>query len=209
MSRVSRMLVAVLTVAVGLSSLLGVSGPDVQRPQPVVASAATRGPGFRIVYSRCARTERTSPVTATVIVQGKPISVTKTLSHTDVLDALPDVTNFFGGFSVPCDLMLLELDGSERVLYDCASRSTEASTCAALDAAASFDGRRSHSRCSGGRSSVVRWRSFLNSFTRTRPRGQVSGPDTQRVPACPRGSAPLRGRSQRCGDRPPPHPQGL
>lgn len=94
-----------------------------------------------IVYSRCARTERQAPITGEVFVGGHQIKVTKTLGHTDVLDVLPDVTNFFGGFSVPCDLVFREPDGRERVLYDCASRSSDAATCAALDAAVSFDGK--------------------------------------------------------------------
>jgi hypothetical protein len=95
-----------------------------------------------VVYSRCVRTEREAPVTATVQVPGRgPVTTTKRLAHSDVLDVLPDVTNFFGGFAVPCDLVLREPGGAERVLYDCGRGSTEARTCAALDAAVSFDGR--------------------------------------------------------------------
>jgi hydrazine synthase alpha subunit-like protein len=94
-----------------------------------------------IVYSRCLRTEREAPVTKTVVVNGSPVKVDKSLGHSDVLDVLPDVSNFFGGFTAPCDLILRDGSGAERVLYDCASRSTDQRACAALDAAVSFDAK--------------------------------------------------------------------
>jgi hydrazine synthase alpha subunit-like protein/WD40 repeat protein len=94
-----------------------------------------------IVYSRCLRTERTAPVTHTVVVNGSPVKVEKTLGHSDVLDVLPDVSNFFGGFTAPCDLVFRSDSGAERVLYDCASQATDQRACAALDAAVSFDGK--------------------------------------------------------------------
>jgi hypothetical protein len=97
--------------------------------------------GVPIVYSRCARTEQQLTVSATATVGGKPTPVTRILKHTDVVDVLPDVVNFFGGFTVPCDLMFRAADGQERVLYDCASTSTDQRTCAALDAAVSFDAK--------------------------------------------------------------------
>lgn len=97
--------------------------------------------GVPIVYSRCARTEQPLTISAAATVGGKPTPVTKTLKHTDVVDVLPDVVNFFGGFTVPCDLMFRAADGQERVLYDCASTSADQRTCAALDAAVSFDAK--------------------------------------------------------------------
>jgi hypothetical protein len=135
-------LLAALVGLVAIVATLGTpgwwpAGPVVRHPE--AGAAAPAAPP--IVYSRCARTELETQITATVSVKGKPVSVTKKLGHTDVLDVLPDVTAFFGGFSVPCDLVLREPAGTERVLYDCASRSGESDTCAALDAAVSFDAR--------------------------------------------------------------------
>jgi Hydrazine synthase alpha subunit middle domain len=130
-------------LAAGLLVLLGGLGVwwPTGSPVPVAPATAATAGDVPIVYSRCARTEREAPVTATVSVNGRPTRISKTLRHTDVLDVLPDVTQFFRGFSTPCDLVFRDATGTERVLYDCASRSSEASSCAALDAAVSFDAR--------------------------------------------------------------------
>lgn len=111
------------------------------RPLPTSPAWSAPESNVPIVYSRCARTEQQLAISATVSVGGSPTRVTKVLKHADVLDALPDVVNFFGGFTVPCDLVLRGADGQERVLYDCSSTSTEQHACAALDAAVSFDAR--------------------------------------------------------------------
>jgi hypothetical protein len=124
-----------LALGVGLGAWWPVGAPT--RVAPAIAA-----PGdVPIVYSRCARAEREASVTATVSVNGRPTRISKTLRHTDVLDVLPDVSQFFSGFTTPCDLILRDAAGAERVLYDCASHSSEAASCAALDAAVSFDAR--------------------------------------------------------------------
>jgi hypothetical protein len=129
------------TLASGVLGLVAVVAIFWTATPPVGSAGAAAAPGVPIVYSRCARTEREAPITATVLINGQATSVTKKLGHTDILDVLPDVTNFFGGFTVPCDLVLRDTTGHERVLYDCASHSRDASTCAALDAAVSFDAK--------------------------------------------------------------------
>jgi uncharacterized protein (TIGR03382 family) len=96
----------------------------------LVAPASAQVP---IVYTRCAHTTATMDLT----VGG----VTRTMRGLDVYDVLPDVTHFLSGFNAPCDLVLREADGSERVLYDCSSTSSDAASCAAMDPAVSFDGR--------------------------------------------------------------------
>jgi hypothetical protein len=108
---------------------------------PTATVWSAPGSEMPIVYSRCARTEQELNVSATVSIRGVATRVTKVLQHTDVVDVLPDVVNFYGGFAVPCDLVLRGADGQERVLYDCASASTDRRTCAALDAAVSFDAK--------------------------------------------------------------------
>jgi hypothetical protein len=124
-----------LVVGAGLGAWWPLGEPT--RGGPAIAATGD----VPIVYSRCARAEREAPVTATVSVNGRPTRITKTLRHTDVLDVLPDVTQFFSGFTTPCDLILRDAAGAERVLYDCASHSSETASCAALDAAVSFDAR--------------------------------------------------------------------
>ncbi|AKT43847.1 MYXO-CTERM sorting domain-containing protein [Chondromyces crocatus] len=91
------------------------------------------------VYVRCARTTETFTVEMDVVVDGQTRTATRTMTGLDVYDVLPDVTNFLSGFSGPCDLMLHDAAGSERVLYDCSSTSTDAAACAAMDPAVSFD----------------------------------------------------------------------
>lgn len=125
-------------VMLSIVSLLGMLSLSSVQPTGGDPEAMAPPP---IVYSRCARTEGSLRVTAIVVVDRIAVTVTKVLGHTDVLDALPDVTHFFDGFSAPCDLILRESTGGERVLYDCKSRSTEKNTCAALDAAVSFDAK--------------------------------------------------------------------
>jgi hypothetical protein len=99
----------------------------------VLSSAAPAAAQVPIVYTRCARTTETIDLT----VGG----ATRTMRGVDVYDILPDVTHFLSGFNAPCDLVLRAADGSERVLYDCSSSSSETDACAAMDPAVSFDGR--------------------------------------------------------------------
>jgi hypothetical protein len=132
-------LLRLLTVSALVAVVVGAWWPALTRPLYTAAAKAASAAEVPIVYSRCVRTELEAPITATVSVNGRRTMVTRKLGHTDVLDVLPDVTNFYGGFTVPCDLIFRDAGGQERVLYDCESRSTEASTCAALDAAVSFD----------------------------------------------------------------------
>ncbi len=107
----------------------------------VVAASSALAQDVPIAYVRCARTTATYDATADVTVGGATRSATRTLRGLDIYDVLPDVTHFFTGFSAPCDLVLRDPDGTERVLYDCSSTSTDAASCAAMDPAVSFDGR--------------------------------------------------------------------
>jgi hypothetical protein len=136
-SRLGRSSAAVVPVA-AIALLLYAAMGTGSLPPAGLAAPISEGP---IVYSRCVRTEREAVVTAAVVVKGQSSTRTKKLGHADVLDVLPDVTNFYGGFTAPCDLVVRDAAGQERVLYDCESRSTEANACAALDAAVSFDAR--------------------------------------------------------------------
>ncbi|MBX3196879.1 MAG: PD40 domain-containing protein [Labilithrix sp.] len=94
-----------------------------------------------VVYVRCARTTATLDLEMEVVVGGSSQQVSRTMTGLDVYDVLPDVTNFLSGFSAPCDLMLHDGPGVERVLYDCSSTSTTEAACAAMDPAVSLDGR--------------------------------------------------------------------
>ncbi|HET6585504.1 MAG TPA: hypothetical protein VFG69_18725, partial [Nannocystaceae bacterium] len=82
-----------------------------------------------VAYVRCDRT-----------TEDLTLASGTTLTGIDIYDVLPDVTNFFGGWNAPCDLVLRESNGTERVLYDCSSASTDAASCTAMDPAVSFDG---------------------------------------------------------------------
>jgi len=84
-----------------------------------------------IAYVRCPRTTEslTLPNGATFL-------------GLDIYDVLPDVSAFFSGFNAPCDLVLRQPDGTEEILYDCTSSSTDEAACAAMDPAVSFDGQR-------------------------------------------------------------------
>ena len=82
-----------------------------------------------IAYVRCPRTTETLTLPNGTTYQGL-----------DIYDVLPDVTNFYAGFSAPCDLVLLSPDGTEDILYDCSAESTDAAGCAAMDPAVAFDG---------------------------------------------------------------------
>src|SRR6266540_4004783 len=78
----------------------------------VTRSAAQGGAGVPIVYSRCPRTRENVVITGPVQTGGSETTATKTLTHADVLDALPDVSHFFTGFVAPCDLVYRGVDGS-------------------------------------------------------------------------------------------------
>ena len=92
-----------------------------------------------IVYSRCVRSDHSLDVTRDVTINGSTQAVTKTFTGIDGLDVLPDVKNFLGDFNAPCDLVLRQPNGSEQIIHDCSTNSTQADACAALDAAVSFD----------------------------------------------------------------------
>jgi hypothetical protein len=102
-----------------------------------VTAAAAETP---IVYVRCPRTDASFDVSGDVVIDGMLQPVTRTMRGLDVYDVLPDVVHFYDGFVAPCDLVLRDAEGVESTLYDCATGSTEASTCAAMDPAVSFDG---------------------------------------------------------------------
>ncbi len=92
-----------------------------------------------LVYVRCARTEGSIEMSMDVTVGGVTRTATRTMRGLDTLDVLPDVTNFYGDFSGPCDLVHRDVSGAERVLFDCSSGSTPETACAAMDPAVSFD----------------------------------------------------------------------
>ena len=94
-----------------------------------------------IVYSRCKRTTTPLVVKANLSFGGVKKDVSITLDHTDIADRLPDVTLFRRKFLTPCDLIYRDAKGKEKVLYDCASQSTDKNTCSAMDAAVSFDAK--------------------------------------------------------------------
>lgn len=108
---------------------------------PLVIAAAAAAPWLLvdeahaldhpIAYVRCPRT--TEPL---------QLPGGTTMLGIDIYDILPDVTHFYSGFSAPCDLVLRQPDGTESLLYDCGSESTDAAACAAMDPAVSFDGER-------------------------------------------------------------------
>ncbi len=108
---------------------------------PVLVFPAAASADVPIVYTRCVRTDAPVDVTMDVTVDGVTRSATRTMRGLDVYDILPDVTHFLGGFSAPCDLVYRDEAGSERVLYDCSSESTDEAACAAMDPAVSFDAR--------------------------------------------------------------------
>jgi hypothetical protein len=112
-----RAIVAALASCLGLCVALAAS-PSIARAQDVP-----------IAYVRCARTTASYTTSSGRMLRGL-----------DIYDVLPDVTHFFSGFSAPCDLVLRETDGTERVLYDCSSSSTDDASCAAMDPVVSFDG---------------------------------------------------------------------
>ena len=94
-----------------------------------------------LVYSRCARTTADFELTAQVTIDGQLQQASRLMKGLDIYDVLPDVSNFFGDFSAPCDLIYRDEQGNERILYNCSATSTDEESCAALDAAVSFDGK--------------------------------------------------------------------
>ncbi len=111
------------------------------------ASVVTPAPAFAvpidvpIVYIRCARTTAEVDITGPVTVNGVSMMKTRHMLGADIHDVMPDVTNFFSNFSAPCDLMYREPSGTERVLFDCSTTSTDAAACAAMDPSVSYDGK--------------------------------------------------------------------
>lgn len=85
-----------------------------------------------IIYSRVPRTRGQYEV---ALRDGTPY----TLESPDVWDTLPDSRMVFEGFNAPGQLVLLETDGSERILYDCFESPVP---CVPLDPAVSFDGHK-------------------------------------------------------------------
>ena len=93
-----------------------------------------------MVYSRCERTTATYEASGVITVNGDTQLRSRTMTGLDVYDPLPDVQNFFGDFATPCDLVIRDAVGAETVIHDCSTGSTDLASCAALDAAVSFDG---------------------------------------------------------------------
>ena len=114
--------------AAALSLLLFASGALAQGPDP-------------IVYVRCPRTVTTLTATRDIVVGGVAQKITREFTGLDVMDVLPDVRNFFGGFAAGCDLMLRQPNGDEEPLFECSKDVTEANACSAMDPVVSFDGQ--------------------------------------------------------------------
>jgi hypothetical protein len=124
---------------------LGIAVPCLLPDAPLMASnaASTQAPASAvpITYVRCPRTQTPIVLSGEVTIDGQTSIRELTLIGADGHDVLPDVSNFLGDFSAPCDLIYRAADGSERVLYDCSSNPDTENACAAMDPAVSFDGR--------------------------------------------------------------------
>ncbi|GAB3289974.1 PD40 domain-containing protein [Parahaliea aestuarii] len=94
-----------------------------QRPSPEAALEP-------MVYTRVPRTHGQHTVT----LRG---GESYTLHSPDIWDRLPDTKHVFDGFNAPGQLVYRDVDGSERVLYDCMQREKP---CVPLDPAVSLDG---------------------------------------------------------------------
>jgi hypothetical protein len=97
---------------------------------------------IRVVYVRCPRTTQSVELTLDIEKDGAIESASRTMSYADVYDRLPNAFRLRGGWVAPCDLVLRQPDGSEEVIYDCTSTSSEGNACAALEPAVSHDARR-------------------------------------------------------------------
>lgn len=106
--------------------------PANSKPKPDTTLPATRMQLKQaVVYTRVPRTRGRYEVE---FKDGTPF----TIESPDVWDKLPDSSNVFDGFNAPGQLVLLEPDGTERILYDCFEQDVP---CVPLDPAVSFDGR--------------------------------------------------------------------
>lgn len=94
-----------------------------------------------LVYVRCPRSDAPRDFTVDVTIGGVTTPQTRTMHGLDIYDVLPDVTHLLGDFSASCDLMLQRPDGTEQVLYDCSSHTSEEAACSAMDPAVSFDAK--------------------------------------------------------------------
>lgn len=95
-----------------------------------------------MVYARCVRTLAPLEIEGDVVgADGETTTLSRSMGYTDVYDQLPR-TGSFGGFVAPCDLVFVDDDGSEEVLFDCSSIASPTRTCAAIEPTVSFDGRR-------------------------------------------------------------------
>lgn len=117
-------------VAWAASALVAASVPAVARAE------------VPFVYSRCPRTHQPLTISGSVTKGGITSQRTLTLKNADMMDALPDTARIASDFAAPCDLVLNDGAGTERILYGCISTFSPSSACAALDPAVSLDGKK-------------------------------------------------------------------
>ncbi len=109
-------------------------------PSGLVESAA-QADEVPIVYSRCPRGAKPFTVTGPLVKGGVTTTATTTVRNGDLLEMLPETARPIGNFVAPCDLIYRDGKGAERILYSCIANSTPEKSCAALDAAVSFDAK--------------------------------------------------------------------
>jgi MYXO-CTERM domain-containing protein len=107
----------------------------------LIPEGVARADEVPIVYSRCPRGHQPFSFTGPLMKGGVTTMATVMVPNGDLLEPLPEVARPTGDFVAPCDLVYRDEQGSERILYDCISGSTKENSCAALDAAVSFDAK--------------------------------------------------------------------
>ena len=105
------------------------------------AEGVALGAEVPIVYSRCPRGHQPFPLTGAVVKNGVTTMKTIMVPNGEALESLPEVARPTDNFVAPCDLVYRDEQGSERILFECIKGSTKESSCAALDAAVSFDAK--------------------------------------------------------------------
>ncbi len=116
----------------------GGSGEDGPLDTDTGGIAASTG----MVYARCVRTTAPLEIEGDVVdAEGATSRVTRSIGYTDVYDELPRI-GARGGFVAPCDLVFVDEDGTEEVLFDCSSIASDSRTCAAIEPTVSFDARK-------------------------------------------------------------------
>lgn len=98
-------------------------------------------PAGGMLYVRCPRTLTDVELSNTVTIGGRSVEASRTFHHADVFDILPSQGSG-DGMVAPCDLVRRDDDGSETVVFDCTTGSTDEASCIAIDPAVSLDATR-------------------------------------------------------------------